>query len=147
MDEDGTGGRIEEKKVVNERNVTIVGLKMAIILPTRQWYAPSVVINDALITPEYATAFQSMPEYGRVCQSMPEYARVCQSMPEYARICQSMLEYARVCQSVPEYARVCQSITEYARVCQSVPEYTRVLPSFAKVVPKSSPSHPQVVPR
>ena len=28
-----------------------------------------------------------------------------------------------------------------------VPEYARVLPSFAKVVPKSSPSHPQVVPR
>ena len=42
------------------------------ILPTGQWYAPSAVINDALIMPEYARAFQSMPEYARVCQSMPE---------------------------------------------------------------------------
>merc|ERR1712067_69261 len=72
-------------------------LKMAIILPTGQWYAPSAGINDALI----------MPENARVCQSMPEYARVCQSMPEYARVCQSMPEYARVCQCMPEYARVC----------------------------------------
>ena len=47
------------------------------ILPTGQWYAPSAVINDALI----------MPEYARICQSMPEYARVCQSIPEYARVC------------------------------------------------------------
>ena len=90
---------------------------------------------------------QGIPEYARVCQSMLEYARVCQSMPEYARVCQSMPEYARVCQSMPEYARVYQSMPEYARVCQSMPEYARVLPSFAKVVPKSSPSHPQVVPR
>ena len=30
-------------------------------------------------------------------------------------------------------------MTEYARVCQSVQEYARVLPSFAKVVPNSSP--------
>ena len=60
------------------------------ILPTGQWYAPSAVINDALIMPEYARACQSMPDYARVCQSMPEYARVCQSMPEYARVCQSM---------------------------------------------------------
>ena len=29
------------------------------ILPTGQWYAPSAVINDALI----------MPEYARVCKS------------------------------------------------------------------------------
>ena len=50
-------------------------------LPTGQWYAPSAVIYDVLI--------------------MPEYARVCQSMQEYARVCQSVLEYARV---LPEYA-------------------------------------------
>ena len=58
-----------------------------------------------------------------------------------------LLSVIRVYQSMPEYVRVCQSRPEYARVCQSVPEYDRVLPSFAKVVPKSSPSHPQVVPR
>ena len=58
-----------------------------------------------------------------------------------------MPEYARACQSMQKYARVCESMQEYARVCQSVPEYARVLPSFAKIVPKSSPSHPQVVPR
>ena len=57
------------------------------------------------------------------------------------------IDNARVCQSRLEYARICKSRPEYARVCQSVPEYARVLPSFAKVVPKSSPSHPQVVPR
>ena len=52
------------------------------ILPTGQWYAPSAVINDALIMQEeYAKACQSMQEYARVCQSMPEYARVYQSMP------------------------------------------------------------------
>ena len=56
------------------------------ILPTGQWYAPSADINDALIMPEYARAFQSMPEYARVCQSMPECARVCQSL---AKFCQS----------------------------------------------------------
>ena len=72
------------------------GAKNSHILPTGQWYAPSAVINDALIMPEYARACQSMPEYARVCQSMPEYARVCHSMPEYARVCQSMQEYARV---------------------------------------------------
>ena len=33
---------------------TVVKVKMAIILPTGQWYAPSAVINDALIMPEYA---------------------------------------------------------------------------------------------
>ena len=33
------------------------------ILPQGQWYAPSEVINDALIMPEYARACQSMPEY------------------------------------------------------------------------------------
>ena len=32
------------------------------ILPTGQWYAPSAVINDVLIMPEYARACQSMPE-------------------------------------------------------------------------------------
>ena len=79
------------------------------ILPTGQWYAPSAVVNDALIKPEYARACQRMPEYARVCQSMQEYARVCQSMPEYARVCQSMPEYARVCQSIPEYGRVLTS--------------------------------------
>ena len=63
---------------------SLIFIKMAIILPTGQWYAPSAVINDALIMPEYARACQSMPEYARVCQSMPEYARVCKSMPEYA---------------------------------------------------------------
>ena len=47
------------------------------ILPTGQWYAPSAVINDALI----------MPEHAKVCQSMQEYARVCQSMSVYARVC------------------------------------------------------------
>ena len=51
---------------------TNVGNKNSNILPTGQWYAPSAVINDALI----------MTEYARLCQSMPEYARVCQSMPE-----------------------------------------------------------------
>ena len=96
---------------------------MAIILPTGQWYAPSAVINDALIMPEYARACQSMPEYARVCQSMSEYARVCLSMPKYARVCQSMPEYARVCQSTQEYARVCKSMPDYARLCQSMPEY------------------------
>ena len=60
------------------------------ILPTGQWFAPSAVINDALIMPDYARACQSMPECARLCQSMPVYARVCQSMPEYAIVCQSM---------------------------------------------------------
>ena len=73
------------------------------ILPTGQWYAPSAVINDALIMPEYARACQSMPEYARVCKSMPEYARVYQSMPEYARVCQSIQEFARVCQSLAKF--------------------------------------------
>ena len=67
------------------------------ILPTGQWYAPSAVINDALIMPEHARACQSMPEYARVYQSIPDYANVCQSRPEYARECQSISEYARVC--------------------------------------------------
>ena len=77
------------------------GAKNGHILPTGQWYAPSAVINVALIMPEYARLCQSMQEYARACQSMPEYARVCQSIPEYARVCQSMPEYARVCQSMP----------------------------------------------
>ena len=77
----------------------LLKIKNSHILPTGQWYAPSAVINDASI----------MPEYARVSQSMPEYARVCKSMPEYARVCQSMQEYTRVCQSMPEYARVLPS--------------------------------------
>ena len=44
------------------------GAKNSHILPTGQWYAPSAVINDALIMPEYARACQSIPEYARVCQ-------------------------------------------------------------------------------
>ena len=52
------------------------GAKNGHILPTGQWYAPSAVINDALIMPEYAKACQRVPEYARVCQIMPEYARV-----------------------------------------------------------------------
>ena len=55
------------------------GAKNGHILPTGQWYAPSAVINDALIMPEYARACQSMPEYARVCQSMPES---CQVLPK-----------------------------------------------------------------
>ena len=77
------------------------GAKNCHILPTGQWYAPSAVINDALIMQEYNRVCQSKQEYARVCQSMPEYAIVFQSMPEYARVCQSMQEYARVCQSMP----------------------------------------------
>ena len=46
------------------------------ILPTGQWYAPSVVIKDALIMPGYARACQSKPEYARVCQSVPESYQV-----------------------------------------------------------------------
>ena len=42
-------------------------IKNSHILPTGQWYAPSAVINDALIMPEYASACQSMQEYARVC--------------------------------------------------------------------------------
>ena len=53
------------------------------ILPTGQWYAPSAVIKDALIMPEYARAFQSMPEYARVWQSMPESRQV---LPLYSII-------------------------------------------------------------
>ena len=36
-------------------------LNPGLTLPTGQWYAPSAVINDALIMPEYARACQSMP--------------------------------------------------------------------------------------
>ena len=61
--------------------LSLVDEKNGHILPTGQWYAPSAVINDALIMPEYARACQSMPKYARVCQSLPEYARVCKSMP------------------------------------------------------------------
>ena len=71
--------KIELKRNDNQKGD--VHTKMAIILPTGQWYAPSAVIYDALIMPEYARVCKSMPEYARVCQSMPEYARVCQSMP------------------------------------------------------------------
>ena len=60
-------------------------MKNSNILPTGQWYAPSEVINDALIMP-------LMPEYARVCQSMQKYAKVCKSINEYNRVCQSMLE-------------------------------------------------------
>ena len=67
------------------KNIAMLMKKNGHILPTGQWYAPSAVINDPLIMPEYARACQSMPEYAKVCQNMPEYARVCQSMPEYAR--------------------------------------------------------------
>ena len=42
-------------------------MKNGNILPTGQWYAPSAVIDDALVMPEYARACQSMPEYARVC--------------------------------------------------------------------------------
>ena len=52
------------------------------ILPKGQWYAPSAVINDALIMPEYVRACQGIPEYARLCQSMQEYAKVCQCVPE-----------------------------------------------------------------
>ena len=45
------------------------GAKNGHILPTGQWYAPSAVINDVLIMPEYARACQSMPGYARVYQS------------------------------------------------------------------------------
>ena len=41
-------------------------VKNSHILPTGQWYAPSAVINDALIKPEYARGGQSMQEYARV---------------------------------------------------------------------------------
>ena len=58
------------------------GAKNGHILPTGQWYAPSAVINDALIMPEYAKACQRVPEYARVCQIMPEYYRVLQSEAE-----------------------------------------------------------------
>ena len=43
-------------------NFNSFGYKNGHILPTGQWYAPSAVINDALI----------MPEFARVCQSMPK---------------------------------------------------------------------------
>ena len=46
------------------------------ILPTGQWYAPSAVINDALIMPEYAAPCQSMPEYARVDNSLL-YCPIC----------------------------------------------------------------------
>ena len=59
------------------------GAKNGLILPTGQWYAPSAVINDALIMPEYARACQSMSEYARVFQGMPEYARLCQSLAKF----------------------------------------------------------------
>ena len=62
-------------------------IKNGHILPTGQWYAPSAVINDALIMSEYVRACQSMPEYTRVCQSMPEYAKV---LPECARVFKSI---------------------------------------------------------
>ena len=60
------------------------GAKNSHILPTGQWYAPSAVINDALIMQEYARVCQSMKKYARVCKSMPDYDRVCQRMPKYA---------------------------------------------------------------
>ena len=50
--------------LLNNVNVNNVNVKNSHILPTGQWYAPSAVINDALI----------MPDYARVCQCMPEYA-------------------------------------------------------------------------
>ena len=52
------------------------------LLPTGPWYAPSAVINDALIMSEYARACQRMPEYTRECKSMREYARVCKVVPK-----------------------------------------------------------------
>ena len=57
-------------KVLLSQLKYVINIKMAIILPTGQWYAPSLVINDALIMPEYARACQSMSEYARGCQSM-----------------------------------------------------------------------------
>ena len=35
------------------------GAKNGHILPTGQWYAPSAVINDALIMPEYARVLRT----------------------------------------------------------------------------------------
>ena len=52
------------------------GAKNGHILPTGQWYAPSAVINDALIMPEYARACQSMPEYARVLHGIALYCIV-----------------------------------------------------------------------
>ena len=73
---------------------------MAIILPTGQWYAPSAVINDALIMPEHARVCQSMPEYAKVCQSMPEYSRDVKDMPkECPRYAQYM---PKICKGYPQ---------------------------------------------
>ena len=57
--------------------------KMAILLPTGQWYAPSAVINNAWycmvlhgIAPSCTVLHHVASEYARVCHSMPEYAKV-----------------------------------------------------------------------
>ena len=71
MNEEEWDGNVMVNNVVRKTEVEMKSIilveKMAILLPTGQWYAPSAVINDALIIPEYA----------RVCKSMQEYARVC----------------------------------------------------------------------
>ena len=58
--------KFDDPQVFNDpKAISIGGIdldKNGHILPTGQWYAPSAVINDALIMPEYARACQSMPE-------------------------------------------------------------------------------------
>ena len=57
------------------RNCNNSWCKNGQIRPTGQWYAPSAVINDALI-------MQNATDYAE-CQSMPEYVRVSKSTPQY----------------------------------------------------------------
>ena len=57
---------LEGKAPLLKKGLIIFKVKNGHILHTGQWHAPSAVINDALIMPEYARACQSMPEYAKV---------------------------------------------------------------------------------
>ena len=119
---DGNDNKEEKTREVVNIRMYHFGCKNGHILPTGQWYAPSVVINDALIMPGYARVCQSMPEYARVCQSMAKYARECQRLPESkARVCHSLAKFCQsIAQVIPKSSPSCVIALDIAVVAQKV---------------------------
>ena len=105
--------------------------KMAIILPTGQWYAPSAVLNDAW----YCMVLHGIAFYCMVLHSIAWYCMVLHGIAWYCRILQGIAWYCMVLHGIALYCIVSHGIAWNCMVLHGIKWHCMVhLPQWPEVI-------------
>ena len=117
-----------KKKTFSSRQDTGMDqLKMAIILPTGQWYAPSAVINDAW----YCMVLPGIALYRIVLHGIAWYCMVLHGIAWYCMVLHCIAWYCRVLHGIAWYCMVLHGIAWYCMILQGIAWYYTILHGIA----------------